>query len=172
MKRFIILAAAVLLTAAAASAAVIAVIDVDKILAQSVPGQKGQKHLQEVQKILQKGYDDLAAAWRGREKTPDGQKALAHAQLVLERQMQAERSAVLTALHTELAAAAEAWRKKSPGALAVVGRQSVYAFAPQIDATAAVMREMNKRSPKFAPLPSVTVKKPSEASSPKRTKKK
>ena len=85
--------------------------------------------------------------------------------------MQAERTAVLTALHTELAAAAEAWRKKSPGTLAVVGRQSAYAFAPQIDATAAVMREMNKRSPKFAPLPSVTVKKPPTAAvSPKRRK--
>jgi Skp family chaperone for outer membrane proteins len=171
MRRFIILVAAALLTAAAACAAEIAVIDVDKILAQSVPGQKGQKHLQEVQKILQKGYDDLAAAWRGKESTPDGQKALSHAQLVLERQMQAERSAVLTALHTELAAAAEAWRKKNPGTLAVVGRQTVYAFAPQIDATSAVMREMNRRSPKFAPLPSVTVKKPAEAASPRRTRK-
>ncbi len=110
MRRFFILVATALLTAAAACAAEIAVIDVDKILAQSVPGQKGQKHLQEVQKILQKGYDDLAAAWRGKETTPDGQKALNHAQLVLERQMQAERSAVLTALP-------RSWpRPRKPGA--------------------------------------------------------
>ena len=171
MKRFVILIAAVLLTAAAACAAEIAVIDADRILVQSLPGQKGQKHLEQVQKILQKGYDDLAAAWRGREKTADGQKALAHAQLILERQMQAERSAVLTVLNTELAAAAERWRKKNPGTLAVTGRQTVYAFAPQIDVTSAVLREMNRRSPRFAPLPSVTVKKPAEAASPRRTRK-
>ena len=146
--------------AGTAFATEIAVVDTEKLLVQSEPGKLGQAHLEEVQKVLQKGYDDLRALYRGQENVPEAQNAIAQGQAALERQMEVERAAVTSVLQSELTAAVEAWRKKNPRIHAVLARQLFLDAAPKLDATSAVMKEMNKRKPKFAELPTVTVKKP------------
>ncbi|OON86756.1 hypothetical protein B0D78_11355 [Pyramidobacter sp. C12-8] len=157
---------AVLLMGAAAGTAPateIAVVDAERILAQSTPGKKGQEHLNEVQKVLQKGYNDLVALYRGRENSPEAQEIIRQGQAALEQQMAVERNAVLAVLQSELMAATEAWQKKNPKIQAVVSRQLLLGAVPKLDVTSAVMKEMNKRTPKFAALPTVTVNKPAPA---------
>ena len=78
-----------------APATEIAVVDAERILAQSTPGKKGQEHLNEVQKVLQKGYNDLVALYRGRENSPEAQEIIRQGQAALEQQMAVERNAVL-----------------------------------------------------------------------------
>ena len=146
--------------AGTAFATEIAVVDTEKLLVQSEPGKLGQAHLEAVQKVLQKGYNDLLALYRGQENTAEAQNAVAQGQAALERQMEVERAAVTSVLQSELTAAVEAWRKKNPRIHAVLARQLFLDAAPKLDATSAVMKEMNKRKPKFAELPTVTVKKP------------
>ena len=146
--------------AAAASATEIAVVDTEKLLSQSEPGKQGQAHLGAVQKVLQKGYDDLRALYRGQGNTAEAQNAIAQGRAALERQMEVERSAVMAALQSELMASVEAWRKKNPKFHAVIARQLLLDAAPKLDVTSAVMKEMNRRKPKFAALPTVTVNKP------------
>ncbi|EFB89410.1 outer membrane protein [Pyramidobacter piscolens W5455] len=149
--------------AGTAPATEIAVVDAERILAQSTPGKKGQEHLNEVQKVLQKGYNDLVALYRGRENSPEAQEIIRQGQAALEQQMAVERNAVLAVLQSELMAATEAWQKKNPKVQAVVSRQLLLGAVPKLDVTSAVMKEMNKRTPKFAALPTVTVNKPAPA---------
>ncbi|MCI7404297.1 MULTISPECIES: OmpH family outer membrane protein [unclassified Pyramidobacter] len=166
MRRAMTIFLAVLLMGAAAGTAPateIAVVDAERILAQSTPGKKGQEHLNEVQKVLQKGYNDLVALYRGRENSPEAQEIIRQGQAALEQQMAVERNAVLAVLQSELMAATEAWQKKNPKIQAVVSRQLLLGAVPKLDVTSAVMKEMNKRTPKFAALPTVTVNKPAPA---------
>lgn len=166
MRRVMTIFLAVLLMGVAAETAPateIAVVDAERILAQSTPGKKGQEHLNEVQKVLQKGYNDLVALYRGRENSPEAQEIIRQGQAALEQQMAVERNAVLAVLQSELMAATEAWQKKNPKIQAVVSRQLLLGAVPKLDVTSAVMKEMNKRTPKFAALPTVTVNKPAPA---------
>lgn len=166
MRRAMTIFLAVLLMGVAAGTAPateIAVVDAERILAQSTPGKKGQEHLNEVQKVLQKGYNDLVALYRGRENSPEAQEIIRQGQAALEQQMAVERNAVLAVLQSELMAATEAWQKKNPKVQAVVSRQLLLGAVPKLDVTSAVMKEMNKRTPKFAALPTVTVNKPAPA---------
>lgn len=166
MRRAMTVFLAVLLLGVAAGTAPateIAVVDAERILAQSTPGKKGQEHLNEVQKVLQKGYNDLVALYRGRENSPEAQEIIRQGQAALEQQMAVERNAVLAVLQSELMAATEAWQKKNPKVQAVVSRQLLLGAVPKLDVTSAVMKEMNKRTPKFAALPTVTVNKPAPA---------
>ncbi|WP_040551191.1 OmpH family outer membrane protein [Pyramidobacter piscolens] len=166
MRRVMTIFLAVLLMGVAAGTAPateIAVVDAERILAQSTPGKKGQEHLNEVQKVLQKGYNDLVALYRGRENSPEAQEIIRQGQAALEQQMAVERNAVLAVLQSELMAATEAWQKKNPKVQAVVSRQLLLGAVPKLDVTSAVMKEMNKRTPKFAALPTVTVNKPAPA---------
>lgn len=144
----------------------VAVVDTDKILAESLPGRAGQQHLEEVQKVLQKGYDDLTAMYRGRENTPEAQAAIAQGQAALQQQMLVERNAVIAVLQNELMQATEAWRKKNTKIHMVISKNLLLASDPKMDVTKAVMLEMNKRTPKFADLPTVTVNKPLPAPRP------
>ena len=159
MKSIVFLAMFASLSAAA-FATEIAVVDTEKLLVQSEPGKLGQAHLEAVQKVLQKGYNDLLALYRGQENTAEAQNAVAQGQAALERQMEVERAAVTSVLQSELMASVEAWRKKNPKFHAVMARQLLLDAAPRLDVTDAVMKEMNRRKPKFAALPTVTVKKP------------
>lgn len=166
MRRVMTIFLAVLLMGVAAGTAPateIAVVDAERILAQSTPGKNGQEHLNEVQKVLQKGYNDLVALYRGRENSPEAQEIIRQGQAALEQQMAVERNAVLAVLQSELMAATEAWQKKNPKVQAVVSRQLLLGAVPKLDVTSAVMKEMNKRTPKFAALPTVTVNKPAPA---------
>lgn len=63
---FVTLAAA----AGTAFATEIAVVDTEKLFSQSEPGKLGQAHLEEVQKVLQKGFDELLALYRARKTRP------------------------------------------------------------------------------------------------------
>ncbi|MDY4032871.1 MAG: hypothetical protein SOY64_07440 [Pyramidobacter sp.] len=162
MKRLIQLAVLlmVITVSGTSSATEIAVVDTEKLLSQSEPGKQGQAHLGAVQKVLQKGYDDLRALYRGQEDTAEAREAVAQGRAALERQMEVERAAVTSVLQSELTAAVEAWHKRNPKFHAVIARQLLLGVNAKLDATSAVMKEMNKRKPKFAALPTVTVNKP------------
>lgn len=127
MKRLVFLVLLVAAMAGTARGTEIAVVNAERILDQSLPGRKGQEHLKAVQKVLQKGYDDLRELYRGRENTAE----------------------------------AEIWRKKNARYQAVMGRQLFLTVDPRLDFTSAVMREMNRKTPKFPKLPVMTVTKPS-----------
>lgn len=170
MKRFVAaaLAAALCLSLtacldAASGPAPIAVVDTEKILTQSGPAKEAEEHLQKVQRILQKGLDDLAALYKGKENTPEARRALAEGHAALQNRMAAERRAVAVLLDQLLRSSVRDWRAQNPRAV-VISQTVLLDSDASVDATEAVLASMNTLHPAFPPLPSVTVTPPQEKS--------
>lgn len=157
------LAASLSLCLGAARAADYAVVDVQKIFSESKPGKAGAAHMKKVQEVLQKGLDDVAAQYKGRENTPEGQRAIVEAQQVLNRQLALEQQAVNVALDKELRAAVAEWMKKNKKIVMVMPKHLTLGNTGIVEFTTAVMNEMNKRTAKFPDLPKVTINKPAPA---------
>lgn len=138
----------------------VAVVDVPRILSESQPGKAGEAHLKKAQEALQKGMDDVLALYKGKENTPEAQQALRESQVALERQLAVERQAVLQVLGGLLEKAVKDWRQANKKYTHVISSQVLLDFDKTTDVTAAVMKLMNLMTPKFAPLPTVTVNPP------------
>ena len=150
--------------AAAAFAADYGVIDVQKIFNESAPGKAAAAHMQEVQKILQKGMDDVIAMHKGQENTPQAQQAIAEAQQLLNRQLAVEQQATNAVMERELREAVSAWLKANKNKTKMIlSKQLTLGSTGDIEFTAGVMKEMNKRKPTFPALPKVTINRPAPA---------
>ena len=152
--------------AAAAFAADYGVIDVQKIFNESAPGKAAAAHMQEVQKILQKGMDDVLAMHKGQENTPQAQQAIAEAQQLLNRQLAVEQQATNAVMERELREAVSAWLKTNKKTKMILSKQLTLGNTGDIDFTTGVMKEMNKRKPTFPALPKVTINRPAPAPAP------
>lgn len=140
----------------------IVVVDVARIFADSIPAQLGRKHLEEVQKTLKKGLDDVVDLYKNNVASPDAQNAIGNARNLLQRQMNVEQQAVNAVVRKELEAAVLGWREKNPEALIVLNRQLALAADDSVDVTDEVMIEMNRRTPTFPSLPTVTINRPQQ----------
>lgn len=167
-KRIFLPLLALLLTAGlamgtlSANAADIAVVDTAKILSDSKPGKAGEAHLQKVQTVLQKGLDDLQKIYKGKEKSAEAQNAIREGYVALERQMGAERQAVLQVLAGALEKAIKDWRNDNKKYDIVMSRQNLLDSSASVDVTASVMKEMDKQKVEFPALPTVKVTPPTE----------
>lgn len=165
------LGAGLLLATLPADAANMAVVDTARVLAESRPGKAGEAHLQKVRGVLQQGLDDLKNAYRGKENTREAQAALQSGYVALERQMAAERQAVLQVLGKALDEAVKEWRTANGKYDIVISRQTLLDSAPSVDVTGAVMKEMDKQKPQFPALPTVQVNPPEAEKKPAAEKK-
>lgn len=138
----------------------LAVVDTAVLLQKSNAGVFAQRHLEKVRKVLQKGFDDLASAYKGREKEESVQRILLQGQNALQRQMGVEQAAVNRILNDAILKASDKWlSKNSRRYSAVIAKGALLANIAKADVTAGVMREMNKIKVKFPDLPKVTIRK-------------
>jgi outer membrane protein len=162
MRLFCLILLVVALCSGAARAEGLAVVDVERIFRESVPGKAGEAHLAQVRSILQKGLDALRDLYKGKEDTAEAKAALREGQVALERQFAADRLAVRQVLTAHLENAVRVWfavsAKQGPAVRAVAPASVFLIHSPTLDATDDVMREMNKEKPTFHALPTVTVK--------------
>lgn len=142
------------------NAETVGVVDTARILSESQPGKAGEAHLQKVQAVLQKGLDDLQKMYKGKEKTPQAQAAIRDGYVALERQMAAERQAVLQALGLVMDKAVKDWRAKNKSTLMVISKQMLLDADVIIDVTTDVMQEMDKQKAEFPALPTVQLTPP------------
>ncbi len=158
MLRYLSLAfvlCALLAGASTASAAELYVVDVAKVYSESVAAKKADDHLAEVQAVLQKGFSDLEKRVE-KEKKEERERELAAGRAVLERQMQIEIQAAREAVHAVMLEAVKEWRKKKGGA--VIAKQQLLDCSPKMEITAAIIKAMDKKTPKFRALPVVSFK--------------
>ena len=139
----------------------LAVVDVERIFRESVPGKAGEAHLEQARVILQKGMDELSALYKGKENTAEAESALREGHAALERQFAADRLAVRQVLMMTLEKAAKAWFATNAKRLkisALAPSNAFFAYIPALDVTDAVMRNMDKETPVFHALPTVTIR--------------
>ena len=116
MRRFFILFAAAvfyafLISPCAAAPAVVSV-DMQRLMTQSEPGKKATAHLEQVRKVLQKGFDELREAHK---KAPEEERNKIYADGLarLNRQMEAEHLSALRVLNNVVVEEIEKWRKRN-----------------------------------------------------------
>ena len=151
----------------AAWAESLAVVDVERIFRESVPGKAGEAHLAQARDILQKGLEELRALYKGKEETVEAKAALRDGQAALERQFAADRHAVRQVLSAHLENVVRVWfavNVKGSAIRAVAPASVFFAYSPALDVTDIIMREMDKEKPVFHALPTVTVKANPQAS--------
>ena len=137
-------------------AAGIYTVDVEKVFRSSKTAALGQKHLTEARKSLEKGYEQLRSTY---DSQPENirQKALAEGANALNRQLAIEQQAVDAIVTKMMMDEIHAWREAHK-ADAVLAKQNVLDAATANDITNAIISAMDKKTPKFAELPVVTIK--------------
>ena len=137
----------------------ISVIDVAKIFAESTPAEEARKHLAEVQEVLKKGLDDVVALYGDRVAAPEAQQAIAQARNVLQQQMNVEQQAADAVVRNLLIEVTNDWVENHKDVDMLVSRQQVVFAKPELDITADLLAEMNKKTPVFPELPKVNINK-------------
>lgn len=159
-KFFILFLAAVMyvLSASACMAAPAVVsVDMQRIMAESVPGKQAAAHLEQVRQVLQKGFDDLRKAHE-KESEAERNKIYADGLAVLNRQMEVERQSAMRAVNAVVVEEIEKWRQKNGVQLVIPRSMVITGDYDKADYTNTILSAVNKRKVTFAALPTVTIK--------------
>ncbi len=137
-----------------------AIVDMQRLLRDSVPAKAAEAHMAKVREVLQKGLTEMNAAYKNQASSPEIQAQLREGQAVLERQLEAERQAVLKILIDLTYETIREWRAANPKCKIVLNREQVLDSDSALDITDAVMASMKGKNLKFPALPTVTVNTP------------
>ena len=145
---------------------VIAVLDVEKVLKESKASEMGRAHLAEAKKRLQAGKAELWKTWA---KMPEEERKEVYAKglQALDKQMANEEAAANQVVLMLMRQKAQEWRKNSSCQYVMV-KQNFIDAAESVDITHEVIALMNKETPQFADLPTVTVHEPTAKPAPAR----
>lgn len=130
----------------------IAVVDMARLMRDSVPGKDGVKFIESMQTDMQKKLDEIQDRL---EKNPQDEEAMRELQRVYsssQQRMQAEGQNVVNILLDAVQRVLNSYRE-SQGYDIIVGTDALAAFNPKIDVTEAVMAEVDKQKITFKPLP-------------------
>lgn len=141
-----------------AASYVIAVLDVEKVLKDSRAAAQGREHLAAAKKNLDAGWEQLKKKWAGK---PEKQRkqVLAEGYRALNKQMANEETAANKVVLALMQKKVQEWRKNND-AQYVIAKQNLLDAVETADITAAVIALMDKETPKFSELPTVTVHEP------------
>ena len=133
------------------------VVDVEKVLRDSRAAQAARVHLSQARANLQKGLEMLETEYKD---APENERreVLAEGLMALNRQMATEEQAASQVVLQMMREEVSAWRKSSKAPY-VMERRNLLDVDAELDVTAAIIEEMNKREPKFAAPPRVEVRK-------------
>lgn len=130
----------------------IAVVDMARIMRDSVPGKEGVKFLEGRQAALQADLDDIQSKV---EKNPDDEKIVQELQQIFavsQQHIQAEQQNVVNILFDAVQRVINEYRQKE-GYDVILAMDAVASFNPQNDVTNAVIAEVDKLKLDFKPLP-------------------
>lgn len=140
----------------------IAVVDMARLLRDSVPGKDGVKFIEGLQSKMQ---TDLDAIQDKIEKNPQDEAAMRDLQRVYatsQQRMQAEGQNVVNILMDTVQRVLNAYRASKDYDV-IIGADATATFNPAIDVTNEVMAEVDKQKIEFKPLPENAVPAPAEA---------
>ncbi len=155
MRKFLVVALALALMLVACNdgqTPKMGVVDMNRLMRDSVPGKAGLKFIESQQKELQSALDAIQDRL---EKNPNDENAVQELQKLYsasQQKIQAEGQAVVTKLFDSIQGALDSYRKNN-GYLMLVRLEALDSFDPSLDVTNAVMAEVDKLKIEFAPLP-------------------
>lgn len=144
----------------------IALLDVERIIAESAPGKASREHLNIIDQRFQQGMDDLHKSY---ENAPaaEQQRVFGNAEDTLVRQFSIEERGVSDALKKIIHEEAEKWRQQNNiGAILPAQVALVSSHDKQIDCTDDILAAVNQRQITFADLPTLKITQPSATNRP------
>ena len=139
----------------------IGVVDMNRLMRDSVPGKAGLKFIESQQTELQAALDKIQDRL---EKNPGDENAVQELQKVYaasQQKIQAEGQGVVTKLFDAIQAAMDSYRRQN-GYQILIRQEALDSYAPELDVTNAIMAEVDKLKLDFRP----SEVKPENAASP------
>lgn len=136
------------------------VVDMAKLMRDSAPGKAGIKFIETQQAAMQKRLDEVQAKL---EKDPKDQALMQELQRVYassQQKIQAEGQNAANAIFDVVQKVVEKFRKDN-GYAFLMSAETLVSFNPDLDVTAAVLKELDKEKVEFKPLPEPEAKAPS-----------
>lgn len=137
----------------------IGVVDLNKLMRDSVPGKEGIKFIEAQQSKLQKELDAIQDKL---EKNPEDQAAMQELQSVYatsQQQMQADGQSVVGTLFDAIQEQLNAYREKNGYAM-LIRAEALDSFDPKLDITSSIMEQIDKLKIEFKPAPPQTASAP------------
>lgn len=139
------------------STKVIGVVDVERVLTESVPGKAALAHLEQAKAVLQKGLKDLEEEWKDAS-DEEKRRVLTEGLAALNRQMAVEEQAARKVVADIMLEEIRGWRLTHK-ASCVIARQNLLDADKTVDVTDEILHAMASKTATFAPLPTVNIKK-------------
>lgn len=139
-----------------------AVVDMMRVMRDSVPGKAGVKYLESIQSEMQKKLDEIQARL---EKDPKNEGAMQDLQKVYaasQQRMQAEQQNVVNMLNDTIQRVLNAYREKH-NLEVIIASDAAMAYSPKIDVTEAIIGEVDRQKVEFANQAEAGAKQPEEA---------
>lgn len=130
----------------------IGVVDIARLMRDSVPGKEGVKFIESQQAAMQKKLDEIQAKL---EKDPKNEELMRELQRVYasaQQKIQAEGQNVANLIFDAVQRVINKYRQDN-GYLILAGSDAVASYDPAIDVTKAVLAEVDKEKIEFKPLP-------------------
>ncbi|PRD17233.1 hypothetical protein CQW29_00940 [Pantoea coffeiphila] len=137
----------------------IALLDVEKIIAQSAPGKAGREHLSIIDRRFQKGMDDLHRSYQNAPEE-EQQRVFSNAEETLVRQFSVEERGVSDALKKIIYEEAEKWRKEHNIGAIFPAQLALVSSDKQLDCTDEILAAVDRRQITFAELPVLQINQP------------
>ncbi|ROR06910.1 hypothetical protein [Erwinia sp. JUb26] len=137
----------------------IALLDVERIIAESAPGKAGREHLNIIDRGFQKGMEDLLNSYRNASEE-EQQRVMSHAEETLVGQFSVEERRVSDALKKIIYEEAEKWRKQHDVGAIFPAQLALVSSDRQLDCTDEILATVDQRQITFADLPVLQINQP------------
>lgn len=141
----------------------IALLDVEKIIAQSAPGKAGREHLSIIDRRFQKGMEDLHRSYQNAPEE-EQQRVFSNAEETLVRQFSVEERGVSDALKKIIYEEADKWRKEHNVGAIFPAQMALVSSDKQLDCTDEILAAVDRRHISFAELPMLQINQPPSTS--------
>ena len=137
----------------------IALLDVERIIAQSAPGKAGREHLSIIDRRFQQGMEDLHRSYQNAPEE-EQQRVFSNAEETLVRQFSVEERGVSDALKKIIYEEAEKWRKEHSIGAIFPAQLALASSEKQVDCTDEILAAVDRRQITFADLPVLQINQP------------
>jgi len=140
----------------------IALLNVERIIAESTPGKAGREHLDIIDRRFQQGLDELHKSYQNAPEE-EQRRVFDNAEGTLVRQFSVEERSVSDSLKKIIHEEAEKWRQNNNVSAIFPLQLALVSDGKQLDSTDEILAAVNQREITFAEFPELTINQPTSA---------
>ncbi len=131
----------------------IAVLDVDTVIARSLPGRAAAQYLKTAQNILQRNIDEVRKQYSEKENTPEAIKAIKQAEAFAQQQTVIYQRKLDEEIRKVIEQAVKVWLASHKNVTAVIPADNSLGYSAASDITKEIISQIRWQKPSFPPMP-------------------